>query len=72
MKNKLNSCPFCGSSEVSLHKGGDWADGCVYWVECDACESCGPTTDLSKDTKFLEKKASKLWNARASIKAQNK
>ena len=53
MTDKLKPCPFCGSDDVHIKVFDDFATA----VECNFCETTGPTA-------YLEENAIDGWNRR--------
>ena len=58
MSKELKSCPFCGSTNISMYKKGGF-NGSFIWCECDMC---GVTT---KAVKAIECDDNELWERNA-------
>lgn len=58
---KINSCPFCGHTGVSLIETRCILGVCKYQVMCHWCESCGPLRRESEE-------AIKMWNNTSVIR----
>jgi hypothetical protein len=52
---RLESCPYCGSKDLALHKSDYEAP--TMWVVCNGCDACGPSNFLIS--------AEDVWNHRA-------
>lgn len=63
-EDEFESCPFCGSSEVSVSEGIRKAEYPsttelpFYYVECHNCAAMGPQDDWEKEKAIIN------WNTR--------
>jgi Lar family restriction alleviation protein len=61
----LKPCPFCGSDKVSVSENdGGWP----RWVDCDECESMGPTAHPKMNHEQALAFVVAGWNRRAKVK----
>jgi Lar family restriction alleviation protein len=62
-RTDLSPCPFCTCKAVELETETDGPRADYFWIECPACNACGPLQ--TSDALAIE-----FWNARTASTSQ--
>lgn len=65
MYKKLKDCPFCGSYDILMYRGGNDQKEFVVGVECDGCGMVFKFPPLMSFSEAIE-----LWNRRVDTKEE--